>query len=120
MKMLLQPLVENAIEHGIRNQEDGELAVFGSAEGGAIVLEIRDNGAGMDLGAHPFRPDAVDYTMSDRIGLQNVQSRIRLHFGKSYGLTLRSAPGQGTCVQVRLPRIEEERGPEIYEHPDRG
>ena len=85
-----------------------------------MLLDIRDNGAGMDLTKHPFQPDAIDYTMTDRIALQNVQSRIRLHFGKKYGLTLQSEPGKGTWVRIRLPKIQQERSVEIYEHPHRG
>lgn len=120
MKMLLQPLVENAIEHGIKNQDNGEIWIAGSSDGGDMLLDIRDNGAGMDLTKHPFQPDAIDYTMTDRIALQNVQSRIRLHFGKKYGLTLQSEPGKGTWVRIRLPKIQQERSVEIYEHPHRG
>ncbi len=109
-KIVLQPLLENAISHGLdKAAHDGEVRVRCRTDGGDLVFSVVDNGRGI-------APEALerirrrlaraegepDY--EGGIGLLNVSRRIRLHYGDGYGLAIDSAPGRGTTVTVRLPR----------------
>lgn len=102
-KLLLQPLVENAIFHGLEGREDGLIELTGRVEAGVLRLCVRDNGAGMteqraaECLAGPAREN------SRSIGLWNVQRRLKLQYVEEYGLTVESRPGQGTCITVTLP-----------------
>jgi len=108
LKVLLQPLVENAIYHGIKNKYGtGVIRISGEREGETIVLRVCDNGVGMDEekrktlltpGASPAEGRGV--------GLINVHERIQLYFGAAYGLSIVSAPDEGTTVVVKLPAVD--------------
>ena len=104
LKNLLQPLVENALIHGIMPLESGGvLRVGGRIEEGKILLTIADNGAGMDRDvlAHLLSDETVD--KPGGYGLKNVQNRIRLFFGDDYGMRMESTPGRGTTVTLTIP-----------------
>ena len=116
-KMILQPLVENAIIHGVEVLDrDGRLVVESERVGDSLILRVRDNGGGMDpeklermqrklAGAQLERDkDIVGYRAG--IGVVNVNNRIRLTYGEGYGVTIDSCPGQGTVVTLRM-RAEE-------------
>lgn len=98
LKLLLQPLVENAIYHGLETKTgEWKLAVRGCIEGENLVFYVEDNGVGMiDTGA------AVQ-----GIGIRNVTERIRLRYGTAYGCQFESEPGKGTRVIVTVPDIGE-------------
>ena len=104
----MQPLVENALQHGIDPQgRDGMVTVIARRQGDAVCIEVEDNGAGMT----PERvrqvmetPDADD---RPHLGVRNVNDRIRLHYGPAWGLQIESAPGQGTRITLRIPAREE-------------
>ena len=110
---IIQPLVENAFNHGIAHKEGGgRVDVYLKQEPGMIVVRVADNGAGMseealaDLREHLNDPP----TTGDHIGLHNVLARLRLH-GEQYGLTIQSTEGGGTEVEIRAPmRFEQEGG----------
>jgi len=112
-KLVLQPLVENAIIHGVANREEGYIKLWAEEEDGDLLLSVSDNGCGIP-------PDILAQLNSEdkripggHLGLFNVDSIIRLHFGAKYGISARSDPGEGSCVQLRLPiRREEERNAE--------
>lgn len=124
-KVILQPLVENAIYHGIKNKEGGgHVTVRGALDGGHVVLAVADDGVGMSrervravLGEDELKHDRVlpasasPARRGSRVGVRNVHERIQLYFGKTYGLSFVSNNGNGTLVQVRLPVVhaEEER-----------
>jgi two-component system sensor histidine kinase YesM len=102
LKVLLQPLVENAIYHGIKNKYGtGVIRITGEKSGERIVLHVSDNGVGMD-------PESVKHLLSKSdgpqegkgVGMINVHERISLYFGKAYGLTIESEPDVGTTVTV--------------------
>jgi len=112
-KLTIQPLIENAIYHGLKEKlAYGKLTVEGRREGGSIVIRVRDNGVGMD-------PDKVRRLLlpaeaaADAAGggaaaggsyaVRSVNDRIKLTFGRSYGLHIESEPGVGTTVTVTLP-----------------
>ena len=113
VKLVIQPLVENAIYHGIKYVEGkGMLLILGSMRNGRVVLSIQDNGPGMDEKtlAHILEkpaPDAKKPRKSARVGVYNVHNRLQLYYGKEYGLSYESAPGQGTCVYVAVPARRE-------------
>lgn len=97
----LQPIVENAIEHGIIQKREGRgcLTITGGLRDGCIEIEIEDNGPGM-------KEEVVRGILSEKhsgYGLRNVDERIRLFTGQAYGLQIRSSEGAGTEVAVRLP-----------------
>jgi two-component system sensor histidine kinase YesM len=106
-RITLQPLIENSIYHGIKPMfGGGTITVTGRLEDGYIVLKVADNGVGAD----PERIAAINKQLSDKtwladsnhIGIKNVHQRIRLTFGDDSGLHIKSEPGRGTTVTVRL------------------
>ncbi|HEY8391964.1 MAG TPA: sensor histidine kinase [Capillibacterium sp.] len=118
LKLLLQPLVENAIYHGVRPRpgKDGLIVIRGYAAEETICFEVIDNGVGM---AREQVAEINDCLQGGKqlpqskggFGLRNVHERIVLAFGQEYGLWLASEPGKGTKVILRLPLIEEEPEP---------
>ena len=109
LKLLIQPLVENAIYHGLKTQpEKGMLKVTGDREGEDIVFKVIDNGAGMtnqDL-AELYQPRAASKGLGG-VGVTNVHERIQLYFGAAYGVSFESEKGKGTVATIRLPALIE-------------
>lgn len=106
IKLTLQPLVENAIYHGIKNKiGQGVIAIAGWRAGPVIFLEVRDNGPGISpQQLCQLQKSLSNATTSDAgFGLRNVNERLRLHYGIEYGLEIRSQPGQFTVVQIKIP-----------------
>lgn len=98
----LQPLVENAVRHGIETHGSaGELRITAVDLGSDVELRVTDNGAGMtaDHARSALRGSAGG------VGLANVQSRLRTAFGPGYGLEIESAPGDGTVVRMTVPKF---------------
>ena len=115
IKLLLQPIVENAIFHGLKPKAtDCRLRIIGRCEDDAINIFIQDNGVGFD----PSRAAKTTSPLSAGIGLSNVNDRIQLYFGKRYGARITSTPGRGTEVYIHLPKLREEEDCKPYEHPD--
>ena len=91
MKLILQPLVENAIYHAMEfMDDDGELTVKGYLEGEELVLSVTDNGCGMtkERAEALLLGDFVQTGKGSGVGLRNVQERIQLVFGEKYGLRI--------------------------------
>lgn len=110
IKLILQPLVENALYHGIAEIDGpGKIRVTGAEVSGEIVFEVSDNGVGMTDAKirEIFQESAGD---QGGYGLKNVDERIRLYFGERYGIEIDSAPGRGTRVRVRIPKYIERNG----------
>ncbi|PYI50589.1 two-component sensor histidine kinase [Paenibacillus flagellatus] len=119
MKLLLQPLVENAILHGLEQRErGGELVVRAQIEEGYLRMTVTDNGVGMSRERLDyirgeleliFGPDKPGLSLppweapKDLYGLRNVASRIRMVYGKRSAMKVDSAEGEGTAVTVLLP-----------------
>ncbi|WP_436497796.1 sensor histidine kinase [Actinokineospora sp. HUAS TT18] len=100
--LVLQPLVENAVRHGIEPRAgDGVVQVRGEAEGNDCVISVEDDGVGMD----PAVAEAVlaGHGSAGSIGLANVDRRLRNVYGAWYGLVVETAPEAGTRVVVRVP-----------------
>ena len=108
-KMILQPIVENAIFHGLAElEEDGVITIRIQPRGSNIVIEVCDNGIGMDQHTiQNFVEDKLEADKGTGIGLHNVQRRIQLHFGKAYGMQVASQIGEGTTFTILLPAITE-------------
>lgn len=104
LKIILQPLLENAIQHGLKGVSGGVVTVVGQRKEHAIEFTIRDNGVGMTKD----QTEALLTNDSTRkgIGLSNVSNRIRMYFGNEYGLSVTSELGQGTEVVLLLPILE--------------
>jgi two-component system sensor histidine kinase YesM len=110
LKMVLQPLVENAIYHGIKhNPEQGHILIKGKREQKDITIQIIDNGVGMNpeqMGKLLLQKP--DYKIGSGVGVANVNHRIQLYFGDHYGLSFASEMEEGTTVTLRIPALEEE------------
>lgn len=115
-KITIQPLVENALYHGIKNKRGlGRIVISGRKEEDFLILQIEDNGIGM----RKERLDQVKEGMNQKIptekdiyGLYNVNERIRLNFGEKYGLSIESNYGEGTVVSIILPYVDHKSEPE--------
>lgn len=108
VKLVLQPLLENAIYYGVESMgEDGEILVKGYRSGDSIYIEITDNGLGMpdEMVEQLLTEDNRIRTKGSGVGVINVHKRIRLRFGEPYGLEIRSVLDEGTTVRVHLPVI---------------
>ncbi|MEK4274259.1 cache domain-containing sensor histidine kinase [Paenibacillus sp. FSL R7-0026] len=109
-KMILQPIVENAIFHGLAElEEDGIITIRIQSQLDEVVIQVCDNGVGMD---HHTMQNLLEEksgagTGTNGIGLHNVQRRIQLHFGKPYGIQVESKMGEGTIFSILLPAIIE-------------
>ncbi len=107
LKLLLQPLVENAIYHGMEFMDgDGEIRVRVFRREDSLWFEISDNGLGMTKeqaeGLLTEKPQ-VRSGKGSGIGVKNVNERIKLYFGKPYGLLIESEPDEGTVIRIHLP-----------------
>ncbi|SDE07465.1 Histidine kinase-, DNA gyrase B-, and HSP90-like ATPase [Paenibacillus sp. UNCCL117] len=111
LKLLLQPLVENAIFHGIEPKgEAGFIRIRGWAEHDCICFTVADNGVGFDAGLVSADPAENALPASGGLGLANVKHRMQLHFGTECGIEIVIPPDGGTMVMVRWPmfmRVEE-------------
>lgn len=108
VKLLIQPIVENAVLYGIENcQENCEVVVRSRLEDGLLVVEVEDNGSGID----PAVAEAINdgsyrgaYGKHSGIGMRNIIQRIRLYYGEEYGLEVKPLSGRGTLARITLPQ----------------
>ena len=111
LKLIVQPILENAIYHGMASAEDdGLITVDAYRRGADLIIDVTDNGLGMrpEVAASLLDSDRPDIrTSGSGIGVRNVHQRIRLTFGPDYGLTILSEPDEGTTVRIRLPALDE-------------
>ena len=97
--MILQPLVENSIKHGLsRKMGPGCITLRSHRDNGRVVIEVQDDGMGFVL-------DRLDQPMSSGIGLANVRERLRVIYGANYQLKMTSEPGKGTSAQIVVPEL---------------
>lgn len=108
VKLVIQPILENAIYYGIESMEDdGEIVVRAYREGEGICLEVSDNGLGMTESQVKtlLTNQKKVKSRGSGVGLINVHKRIRLWYGENYGLSVESCPDEGTTVRIHLPAI---------------
>lgn len=108
LKLVFQPIVENAVIHNILEVPALRIAIQGKLENGDVVFTITDNGKGMD--AQQIQQLLSGKLRNDRsvfrgIGITNVQQRIQIKYGSQYGIAIQSEPGRGTCVTIRFPAV---------------
>jgi two-component system, sensor histidine kinase YesM len=110
LKLILQPLVENALYHGIKNKRQGGTISVRARRNGKdeVLLEVEDNGIGFaperlaQLRAG-LKDDSGDIRLESGFGIGNVNRRIRLYYGRPYGLSIQSEYTIGTCVTLVIP-----------------
>lgn len=107
MKMLLQPLVENAIYHGIEPKTSkGAIFIGARQEENVLILTVKDNGVGISpqkLEEIKNSLEAERYDTSKHVGVLNTHARIRLTYGKQYGLEIESSQSDGTSIFIKVP-----------------
>ncbi len=113
--MLLQPLVENSIKHGLASKIEGGSIYLRSRTGAkAIIIEVEDDGVGMGAAQLIEKPNGLGGT---GIGMANVAERLKVLYGDTARMTIDSQDGKGTLVRLRLPILEDGSGipPALYE-----
>lgn len=108
--LILQPIIENALFHGLEPKpEGGTIVVDGYVEDGFLLVAVHDDGVGMDpktvkrVQTQKYKP----LKSGDNIGVANVNNRIKINFGKRYGIDIYSETGQGTTITLRLPLLHQ-------------
>jgi len=97
--MILQPLVENSIKHGLsRKVGEGRITIRTVLRDGHAVIEVHDDGLGMS-------EEGLEHALEGGIGLSNVNERLRTIYGANYHLILESRSGQGTCARIEIPQL---------------
>ena len=107
-KLILQPVVENAIYHGLSGKpQDGLIEITAAEEDNNIMFTVKDNGQGMERETMVNLNDYLDDLNNsfNSIGVKNVHKRIQLYYGRDYGIKIESSLGVGTTVKITLPRI---------------
>lgn len=122
LPLLIQPIVENAISHGLKDMDkNGHISIVAEYEsknkenGNDLIITINDDGKGLN----EEEVAALNKSLNEKrneddgkgavsIGLYNIHQRIKLHYGEQYGLTIRSREGKGTSVELRLPESTKE------------
>jgi two-component system, sensor histidine kinase YesM len=105
VKLILQPLVENSIGHGLKEDEEGHIAIRAYEDGDFIKFEIQDNGFGMT----PTKVDELvksfnDDTVYQGVGLKNVYQRIRIYYGDKADVLIHSEEDVGTTITIVIPK----------------
>ncbi|MBW8712667.1 MAG: histidine kinase, partial [Acidobacteria bacterium] len=97
--MLLQPLVENSIKHGLSPKiGEGRITIRSTRENGHTIIDVIDNGVGVAA-------NHINRVNAGGIGLRNVNERLRVIYGANYQLQLDSVPGEGTCARIVIPEL---------------
>lgn len=117
LKLILQPIVENALYHGLNYCKAGDIICISAViKTNILYISVSDNGCGMDREqlqalrsslAEPAQFTELGQRNKQSIGLKNIHSRIELYYGQGYGLSIISEKGNGTTVTIRLPVFEE-------------
>lgn len=116
LKLILQPLVENALYHGLNYCTTGDtITIRAYTENNCLMIDVHDNGQGMDIETLTKLQSSLmeeasftelGHRTKQSIGLKNIHSRIELYYGKGYGLTVTSIHGEWTNIQIRLPILK--------------
>jgi two-component system sensor histidine kinase YesM len=109
-KLIIQPLVENAIYHGLKpRKENGHIEIIVSSDSDFLVIEVRDDGIGMNPEklAH-LQNNLANSVESDHYGLYNINERLKFAFGEEYQIRVASKPNEGTIILLKIPIPSEE------------
>ena len=107
-KLSLQPLVENAILHGVADLEEGYIKITAREEAGDLILCVSDNGCGMPAEILEALRNPDRQLPGHHLGLHNVDQIAKLHFGPRYGISADAVPGAGSRICLRIPMKKEE------------
>lgn len=103
-KILLQPIVENALYHGIRGlSHTGEIRIYVKDEGEDLTFYVEDNGEGFDTSTLDEIQEKKQ-TKLGGVGIQNVDESIKLYYGETYGVTTDSTINEGTTVTIKISK----------------
>jgi two-component system sensor histidine kinase YesM len=127
LKLILQPLIENALYHGIKNKRCGGTIVIRAKRRNAdeILLEVEDDGIGFtpeklaQLQAE-LSADSGEIKLESGFGIDNVNQRIRLYYGRQYGLSVKSEYNTGTCATLVIPALQDDLIDRSLPTADRG
>ncbi|MEY8523312.1 sensor histidine kinase [bacterium 1XD8-76] len=112
-KICVQPLVENALNHGLRNKRgEKRIRIEAKVQGELLEICVSDNGVGMDAEKmnESLRHSNLDYVeRGNSIGIHNINARLKILYGEEYGLRIESIVGEGTKVRMVIPKIEGEQ-----------
>jgi two-component system LytT family sensor kinase len=101
----LQPLVENAVRHGLEAKEGpGHISITANDSGAFAEVTIEDDGVGMDPAQ--LQSMLAGHSDGDHVGLRNVDARLRQVYGDEHGLVIETAPGEGTLITMRVPKSQ--------------
>ncbi len=107
-RISLQPLVENAINHGLKNKHgEKKITITAQEQNGILQVSVRDNGVGMDSAEINRKLEENDKDIvesGNSIGIYNINARMKMLYGERYGLSVESVMGKGSCVFLRIPR----------------
>ena len=112
VKLFLQPIVENAIQHGLLEVGAGTLSLSGTRTGDRLVFVVEDDGMGIEadklaqIRLSIARSEDMD---TENYGLVSISRRLRLFFGSDYSMSIDSEPGEGTRVEIRIPAFSEDQ-----------
>jgi len=109
-KLILQPIIENAIFHGIEPKRgNGRITISATEEDECLIINVEDDGVGMS-------PETIEKIKKgesetsrrtfNMVGIANIEQRIILNYGSQYGINIKSTIGKGTCVTLKLPLVE--------------
>ncbi len=116
LKLVIQPIVENAIKYGLECQsKNGTIIIKAFEENGGILLQVIDDGKGMDQNEIRNLLDSSNnpsLLKKPGIGIKNVNERLKMCYGERYGLSIQSKIGEGTCVSVFIPKVLQKGGEE--------
>lgn len=112
-KMILQPLVENTILHGLEGRENGYICVYASQTDSLLRVAVADDGWGMPQEMVDWVNSHFPEKREGHVGLYNVIQILKLHYGQEYGMQAEVIPGQGTTITLTLP-LERETGEDGY------
>lgn len=122
VKLMLQPLVENAFQHGIRpSGRKGTITISAHGENDRLIFTVSDDGVGMNietLNSIQTILSSEIYVSSKHIGINNVNRRIKLLLGKEYGLSVQSTEGKGTTFTITLPLLKNNQNNEERNNPN--
>jgi len=97
--MLLQPIVENALKHGLAAKlGGGEITIRTSTRDARLIIEIEDNGVGIP-------EDRMSQVFGDGIGISNVHERLRVLYGGDFQMNISSREGEGTRIRIEIPEL---------------
>lgn len=109
IKLLLQPIIENSVLHGIKPKKGGTILLSMHIEDSGVETVISDNGIGMDKSLIDYLNSITSYKETEKgYGMSNIIKRIKLFFGNEYGLKIESTDGEGTNVIMKLPVLKKD------------